>query len=359
MPWKPALFHPLACARWRVWWELQRRHALISVRAWPAYVATTIASFASRSQHEEELRRLRGAVRPDPPIFIVGHWRSGTTLLHNLLHRTGRFATLRTADAINPLGDNPPDGTIASGMTRQDRGFDRIAMGPEEPQEEEMALAALGLISIFHLVYFPRQATEIFRRSVLLEGVEPDELEAFAEAYQWIVAKTRLVDGTDRPILFKNPASTARLDFLSRIFPGSRFIHITRHPGAVYHSTGKLIDGLTDRFSFHSPRGLEKERQRIAHYRMMMQAHLEQRERLEPGHYTEIRYEDLVADPLAGVERVLGEIGQPLDPEGRTKLVEYVESLADYQPNRHPDDPEVAERLKRELGFAYDTWGYD
>lgn len=359
MPWEPGLFHPLACARWSVWREVRRRYGPISARAWPALIATSASSLASASGHRKELQRLRAAVRPDPPIFIVGHWRSGTTLLHNLLHRTGRFATLRTVDAVNPLGNNPPDGMIARGMKEKDRGFDKMALGPEEPQEEEMALAALGSISIFHLVYFPRHAAEIFRRVIMFEGVTPEELAAFAEAYQLVAAKTRLVDETERPILFKNPASTARLDFLSGIFPDARFIHINRHPKAVYHSTGTLIDGLTERFSLQSLEGLDKDHHRIAHYRMMMRAHLEQRKRLKPGHYAEIRYEDLITDPVAGVEKVLGGIGQSLEADERMKLVDYVESLADYQPNRHPEDPEIDELLKRELGFAYDTWGYD
>ncbi|MCH7226694.1 sulfotransferase family protein [Haloferula sp. A504] len=359
MPWKPLLYHPLACARWPVWWELQWRYAPLSVRAWPTFVATSAASFASRSGHEKEMERLREAVRPDPPIFIVGHWRSGTTLLHNLLHRSGRFATLRTADAINPLGDNPPDGMVAGGMKSSDRGFDRMVVGPEEPQEEEMALAALCLTSVFHLVYFPRNAAEIFRRAVLFEGMEPGELEAFAKAYKLVAAKTRLVDGTDRTILFKNPASTARLDFLSEVFPGARFIHIVRHPKAVYHSTAALIDGLTERFALQSPKNLERDHRRIEHYRSMMKAHLEQRARLAPCRYTEIRYEELVADPVTGVEKVLGGIGESLEAGERTQLFEYVESLADYKPNRHPDDPETDRMLKRELGFAYETWGYD
>ncbi|MDQ3566024.1 MAG: sulfotransferase [Pseudomonadota bacterium] len=38
-----------------------------------------------------------------PPLFILGHWRSGTTLLHNLLTRdTGQFAYANTYQAVNP-----------------------------------------------------------------------------------------------------------------------------------------------------------------------------------------------------------------------------------------------------------------
>ncbi len=359
MPWRPTLFHPLACARWPAWREALRRYGPISLRAWPTRILNSGASLLAAPRQRRELKRLRETVAEDSPVFIVGHWRSGTTHLHNLLHHTGRFATLRTVDAVNPLGNNPPDGALARAMNKGDRGFDKVAFGPEEPQEEEMALATLGTISIFHLVYFPRAAKSVHRRSIMLEGLEPGERDAFAEAYRLVAAKTRLVDGTQRPLLFKNPASTARLDFLREVFPEARFIHIVRHPLSVYQSTGVLIAGLAETLSLQSLDGLEKQDHRIPHYRMMMKAHLEQRERLKPGHYAEIRYEDLVTDPVAGVEKVLGALGWSLTDEERTRLVAYVDSLSGYKPNRHSDDLETARHLRRELAFAYDTWGYD
>ena len=45
---------------------------------------------------------LRRAGPVPPPIFIVGHMRSGTTHLHNLLAASGQFATVPLAEDALP-----------------------------------------------------------------------------------------------------------------------------------------------------------------------------------------------------------------------------------------------------------------
>ena len=41
-------------------------------------------------------RKLAAAEFHGPPVFIVGHWRSGTTLLHELMVRDDRLSSPST-----------------------------------------------------------------------------------------------------------------------------------------------------------------------------------------------------------------------------------------------------------------------
>src|SRR5579871_5037380 len=46
--------------------------------------------------------RLEGAPLPEDPVFILGIWRSGTTVLHELVTACTQWATPRTWQCFNP-----------------------------------------------------------------------------------------------------------------------------------------------------------------------------------------------------------------------------------------------------------------
>jgi len=47
-------------------------------------------------------KRLRQMDAPPPPLFIIGHWRSGTTLMHTLLSKDPRFGYVSTFHSVFP-----------------------------------------------------------------------------------------------------------------------------------------------------------------------------------------------------------------------------------------------------------------
>src|SRR4051795_11275452 len=53
---------------------------------------TTISNSANAGIEEAVYGRLVDATQVEPPLFILGHYRSGTTHLHNLLALDRRFA---------------------------------------------------------------------------------------------------------------------------------------------------------------------------------------------------------------------------------------------------------------------------
>ena len=99
--------HPFAGARLRVF----LRHALLTPNLDPrtryqrfiAAVAQTVRfPFATMEglRHNAAIRRHRLS---EPPIFLVGHWRSGTTHLHNLMSRDPQFGFLKFSETAMPL----------------------------------------------------------------------------------------------------------------------------------------------------------------------------------------------------------------------------------------------------------------
>ncbi len=58
-----------------------------------ASCANSVLNLAERAVFGRRVARVR---LDHPPLFILGHWRSGTTLLHNLLARDPQFVAPTT-----------------------------------------------------------------------------------------------------------------------------------------------------------------------------------------------------------------------------------------------------------------------
>ncbi len=100
------VFHPLQGMTLGVWWALLRRHRFaVDLRHWPrALVQTGLSASNSVNARIEQWRfgrRIAGA-RIQAPLFIIGHYRSGTTHLHNLLALDPQFAAPTFFQTLNP-----------------------------------------------------------------------------------------------------------------------------------------------------------------------------------------------------------------------------------------------------------------
>lgn len=69
--------------------------AIISVNS----VMNGVFRWIVNSWHGEQIRN---TIIHDEPIFVIGHWRTGTTLLHELLIRDPRFGFPDMQDCFNP-----------------------------------------------------------------------------------------------------------------------------------------------------------------------------------------------------------------------------------------------------------------
>src|SRR3954471_14967658 len=100
------VFHPLQGMALGEWWSLLRRHRFaIDLRHLPrALVQTAVSASNSVNARIERAsfgRRIEAA-RVEAPLFILGHYRSGTTHLHNLLALDPQFAAPTFFQVLNP-----------------------------------------------------------------------------------------------------------------------------------------------------------------------------------------------------------------------------------------------------------------
>lgn len=304
---------------------------------------------------------LRGPRRRMPaPVFILGHWRSGTTHLFNLLSGAPEL----TCATPVPTG-LPRDFLLLGRMLRPllhraipaERGVDPMAVGPDAPQEDEIALASTGRPSYYHGVYFPRHFRREMARGLFFDGCGAGEIARWRRRLRLFTEKVSLAAG-GRRVLIKNPAHTAKLDHLRAVWPEARFVHIVRNPYHVYRSTQRMFADLLAMLALQTPDPAEVEAAVLETYPRMMDALQAQARDLPDDRFVEVRFEDLEAAPLDAVAA----IAERLDLDDRDGLHAaartHLAQVAGYRSRTRDVPPDVAATVERHWGRQLARWGY-
>jgi hypothetical protein len=292
------------------------------------------------------------------PVFIIGHWRSGTTHLHRLLSQDPQFGFVTLLQATFPADVlTPIHRLLLAAILRDRRPMDALPVAQDFPEEEEMALASSASSSFFHAFFFPRAGRRIYRTAVHFDGVAPGEVEAWWGTYSTFLKKVQIAQ-PGRRLLLKNPANTARLQSLRTRFPGARFIHLHRHPEEVFASTLHLHRQLQGVWALQED-DLDRLRETVlANYADLMNAYFEQSRGLSEDELIEIRLEDLEAKPLATLESIYRQLGLPGFDAASPRFAAYLEQMGAFEKNRLGLTPEERSAVRAALAPVFDRWGY-
>ena len=326
-------------------------------------LATTISAAAAFNSLAGALsearfrRRIRESPATPPPLFILGHWRSGTTLLHELLMRDDRFCCPSTYQCFAPshflLTEYLLTRLLAWTVPAK-RPMDNVAAGWSRPQEDEFALANLGVPSPYRRMAFPATSSP---DPVALDvtKLSTADLARWQEALRGFLTRLAVRDSR-RPVL-KSPPHTARVGMLAEMFPEARFLHVVRDPFVVFPSTIRLWRSLDEVQGLQVDHGGALERYVFACFDEMYAA-FERDRGAAAGRLHEIRYEDLVADPVG----LLAEAYEQLDLGGfdavRPALEEEARSMKRYRTNTYDHDPRVVSEVARRWRPFIDRYGY-
>ncbi len=356
--------HPLTLASSRHWLRLARAGGGIDPRyRWRAVQVTALSPLGAVLRAIERLawdKRVRATGLPHPPVFILGHWRTGTTHLHNLMSSDPQFGFVSTFQALAPdsclLPLNPLRPLIGlCAPTR--RHMDSMPLGLDLPQEEEFALCNLCGHTFYVGWYFPRRMAELFRKYVLFDGISEHERTGWSETYMDVLKKAT-IRANGRPLVLKNPVNTGRIPALLQLFPGAKFIHVYRDPYTVFKSTMTFHRATLDMIAFQQLQDTEIEENVLAFYRDMMSRYLRDRTLIPEGNLVEVRFEDLERSPLEQMASVYERLGLPQWEEARPHVERYLNAQIGYRKNHFRLSDSDIEKVERHWGFALDAWGY-
>lgn len=293
------------------------------------------------------------------PVFIVGHWRSGTTLLHELLVLDKRHNYPTTYQCFAPHHFLLTERFVTRWLgfvLPSKRPMDDMDTGWSKPQEDEFALCNLGMPSPYLAMAFPNHPRP-HAEHLDVEAFPPEIRQRWKETLLWFLR--RVTFGDSRRIILKSPPHTARIKTILEVFPEAKFIHIVRNPYDIFPSTVRLWKSLNKTQGLQVSRDPNIEEYVLASLERMYEKFDEQRDLIDPENYYEVRYEDLVRDPLGNVRAIYEHLELGDFEPARAGLEHYLENTRDYRTNRHELAPELRDQITARWSRYIQQYGYD
>lgn len=340
-PWH-RVFHPLCGADTVTLLRLLARHGPPSGRgALPFGVALAASLLRAPFTLADLALETLSPTPVQPPVFILGFPRSGTTHLHNLMAASGAFATAAPVPAALP-GEARTLAPFAKfcidPYLPRTRLIDGVAMGPDSPTEDEVGLANLSPHSYFHGVYFPRDFARTYREGLAGEA-PPARLRAIR---RYVAALGRRAGG--RPLLLKNPAYTARPRILLDLFPGARIVHIHRDPRAVFASSVRALRRTMAELALQGWSQVDVEGAVLEAYPLALRAFRAQAAGLPRDRLAEVSFEEVVADPRGSLRRLWRDLALPAPAKGGIEA--HLARVAGFRAEGARLSPEEERRLR-------------
>jgi hypothetical protein len=296
----------------------------------------------------------------EPPLFIIGHWRSGTTLLHNLLTQDPNMGFVSTFQTIAPEFSLVAPHILKRLIARfvpEKRYMDNMRISVDYPQEEEIGLANMTPCAHYHWLYFPRNMRYYFERYTLFENVPSEVVEEWKQAYVRLLKKATLAMHGKR-LAIKNPANTARIRVLLDIFPDAKFIHIYRNPYHVFASTRHFYAKTLEFTTLQKFSQRQMEETIFFCYTELMKRFFETAEQIVPENFVEICFEELETEPLKLVEHVYEKLHLPGFGAAKSRIEAYVRSQVGYKKNSFTLDRSTIDKVRDRWQFAIEKWQY-
>jgi len=295
-----------------------------------------------------------------PPIFVIGHWRSGTTLLHDLFSEDRNLAYPTTYECFMPHHFLLTEGTldrVSKGLLPKHRPQDDVPVGFDRPQEEEFAMLMLGQGTPLSTMAWPRRGP-VETEYLDFEGLPEKKVESWAKAYMWFYRRLMLKHG--KPLVMKTPPNAARIKLLTKLFPDARWVFIARNPLKVFPSTVKLWRALYSAQGLHNPPRLDPwlDDYVLDIYERFTRAYERDRHLIPEKNLVEIRYEDFVKDPLEAMRDIYGQLGIDNFSEAEGKMRAFLADRSDHKVSSYRMPKPLVKRISERLRPFIDRHGY-
>ncbi len=304
-------------------------------------------------------RVIPSAAAMDPPVFLLGHWRSGTTHLYNIMS-LGEFGYAPPAAVGMPWETLYLGRWIQPLLERalpESRYIDNIPVTPTSPQEDEIAIANMSALSFYHAIYFPSRFQYFLDRGLFFDGASEEDVAQWERVFTLFLRKLAQRQ-PGKPLLIKNPVYTGRPAQLRDMFPHAKFIHIHRDPFDVFLSMRNFYKQLLKVMALQPYNHIDIDAVILRVYERMMRRFEEQTAGWAAPDFVEIPYARLDADPIGAVRDIYEALALPGFAEAEPAFRAYVDSIAGYQKNAFKGDAEAVAKVSRAWGRWITKWGY-
>ncbi|MGM0376946.1 MAG: sulfotransferase family protein [Bacteroidota bacterium] len=301
------------------------------------------------------------------PVFIIGHWRSGTTYLHQLMSQDPEL--FFQTKYQNFFSDNflSSEEFFKPVISRFMQFFRPVkewkanisrTMNMDAPSESDTALISEISELTYHWAHlFPKSYKEYFDKYLFFENLNDGELEEWKYTMRTLLNKTYLKHDSGR-LLIKNPGDTARIKYLLDIYPNAKFVFIHRNPYEVFYSNMKLWSHVQKTVSLQQISEEEKRKIVLDIYQKLHRQYLEQRELLRSDQLAEISHQDILHSPEKTLEAVYNKLNLKNFNEALPHIKDFLKQQPPVKDNNYSLNPDDVEEINKQWNFAFRLWDY-
>ena len=351
----------------RAWFKLLKAggYRITPIRWAMACIITSLAFFFNSPlawwQRLRYGKQIHDTQLAGVPIFIIGHWRSGTTLLHEYMIRDARFTFADTYACFVPehfIVSRLTLRPIAALLMPKKRPIDNMEAGFDRPQEDEFALVSLGLPSPYRNIIFAGNGLNIDPEYLTLRNVSTEDRKTWLDGLDTFL-KTLTFQNPGKRIVLKSPPHTGRIKTLLERYPDAKFVHIHRNPYSIFPSTYNLWMRLSKDEGLQRPidgRGMEN--YVFDNLNTMYDAFEEDVQHLPANQFCDIAYKELTTSPVETLEKIY----RTLELDGfdavRPVFAQYADSQKEYKKNKFSMEPELQTQIADRWRRYFERYGY-
>lgn len=297
------------------------------------------------------------------PVFILGHWRSGTTFVHNIFAQDANFCYTTTYQTVFPhlmMFGQPFFKKTMGWLMPDKRPTDNMELAPDLPQEEEFALSNMMPYSFYDFWFFPKHWQEYCDRYMTFEKITPGELKVFKETFVKLMKISGYCSkGGGRTYLSKNPPHTGRVEALVEMFPHAKFLYLVRNPYTVFESTRNFFTNTIKPLQLQHIGEEEMEKNILLTYTKLYRAYERQKKSVPEGNLFEVKFEDFEADAFGTTKLAYERLGIPGFSRAEDAIRRYTDMKKGYKKNRYEYKPRTVRLVNDNWGYALKNWDYE
>lgn len=233
--------------------------------------------------------------------------------------------------------------------------MDAMQVAWENPQEDEFALCTMGVRSPYLQFAFLNER-HLYERYLDMQDVPAGTVARWKKAFMWFLKCVTLRE--PKRVILKSPPHTCRIKILLELFPNARFVHIVRNPYEVFPSTVKTWKRLSEDQYIRAPRFDGLEAHVLDTFQHMYDVFEKTRGLIEPSRFCEVRYEDLVEDPVGQVRLIYDHFGLGDFDRVLPKLQEYQAKKAGYKRDQYQLPADVRDRITEQWQIFIQKYDY-
>lgn len=309
------------------------RLILILLRLSLSYPSALLERFYFANQINEE-------IIGEAPVFIIGHYRSGTSLMHKLLTSDSRWRFINEYELVFPHHgvrmENFLKPILQRFITRfqlKHPNFNNYTISLDDPNEDEALLVSAGASwGSYWSFIFPLHAHEILVKTVDFEN---DNLKVlWKSSYLFFLKK--LLWRKKGHLLIKSPPSTARIKTILELFPDAKFIYMYRNPEIVSKSMEKIwYKEILKYFSLQKPdESIIKQHVKYVQH-LFINAFQRDKHLIPEGNLIEVCYENFLSDKFSTIENIYRQFHLSFDELTQKSVEEKVKLQIDYRESKY------------------------